>query len=115
MHEVGIAAVALQETREQARRAGAARVSRIELRFGELAGGDPEALRFAFTALVPGTIAAEALLEIERVGALARCAICAEEFVPSGAAGFACPRCGGSAVEWKRGRELELARLEMVP
>lgn len=113
MHELGIAAAALQQTLDRAQRAGGGRVSRIALRIGELSGVDPDALRFALTALLDGTAAEGAAIDIECVGAIARCPDCARDFAPNADAGFFCPRCGSAGATLAQGRELELTRLEL--
>jgi len=112
MHEVGIMASALDAIRQQAGEHGATRVSRIVLRIGALAGVDAEALRFAYEALAPGSIAADAVLEIEAVPARARCAACVTEFGVEQGYIFQCPRCGEYSGDIRAGRELGIARLE---
>lgn len=113
MHELGIAEAALQQALEHSRRAGGSRVARIVLRVGELSGVDPEALRFAFAALQPGTAAEAAVLEIDAVHAVVRCQDCAREFRPGDPFAFACPSCQRICTEVARGRELELTSLEI--
>jgi len=103
---------ALDAIRHQAQQHGAARVSRIVLRIGALAGVDHEALRFAFEALAPGGIASDAVLEIEAVPARARCASCHTEFGVDRGFIFQCPRCGEYSGDIRAGRELGIARLE---
>ncbi len=113
MHEVGIAQAALDQALEQAQRAGAVRIHRIVLRVGTLSGVEPTALEFAMQTLLPGSIADGAGLEIEPVPALARCRSCSHEYSPSDGLLFECPHCGALASTVLRGRELELARLEI--
>ena len=103
---------ALDAVRQQAVKHGATRVSRIVLRIGTLSGVDLDALRFAYEALVPGGIAAGAVLEIETVAARARCAACQVEFGVERGFIFQCPRCGEYSGDIRAGRELGIARLE---
>lgn len=114
MHEVGIMTSALDAVLQQARTHGAHRVQRIVLRIGALSGVDAAALRFAFEAVVPGTPAAEAELEILDVPALAHCAACDTDFGVTSGFIFSCPRCGRLSGEVRQGRELELTRIEMT-
>jgi hydrogenase nickel incorporation protein HypA/HybF len=65
MHESGLMQTALDFACDRAREAGATDIRRIVLRVGEASGVDPDALRFAFEAMVPGTFAGQATLEIE--------------------------------------------------
>ena len=55
---------------------------RIVIRVGALSGVDPEALRFAFTAILPGTPAEGATVQIDPVAAVAYCPDCQQDFVP---------------------------------
>ena len=82
MHELGIAESALEVALAQATAAGATRVLRMVIRVGALSGVDPEALRFAFTAILPGTPAEGAAVQIDSVAAVAYCPDCRQDFVP---------------------------------
>lgn len=113
MHELSIATAALQQALEETRRAGASRVTRMVLRVGTYSGVDVEALRFALTAIQPGTAAAGAALDIDTVAAVARCPDCAREFSPGADFLCACPDCGRISTTLLQGRELELTRLEV--
>ena len=112
MHEVGIIQSTLEIATAKARQAGASRIHRLVLRIGALSGVVPEALESAFAALAPGSIADGALLEIECVPIIGWCGQCAAEF-PSGDFISTCPKCGEPTAAIRRGRELELAQLEI--
>lgn len=114
MHELGIAQSALQLALDKACRERAARVTRIVLRVGALSGVDQEALRFAFTAILPGTPAAGAILQIDPVPAVAYCSDCRQDFTLEENFFLECPKCGGSNATIKQGRELDLVRLELI-
>jgi hydrogenase nickel incorporation protein HypA/HybF len=114
MHELGIAESALNVALTQATAAGATRVLGIVIRVGALSGVDPEALRFAFTAILPGTLAEGAELQIDSVPAMAYCPDCQQDFVPDTNHFFECPTCGRLSATVKQGRELDLVRLEIV-
>jgi hydrogenase nickel incorporation protein HypA/HybF len=90
-----------------------ARIDRIRLRVGVLAGVVSEALEFAFEAMKPETPAANAKLEIERVTARLACRDCRAEFEPDGFPA-ACPTCGNWATEVLQGQELDLILVEFV-
>lgn len=113
MHELGIMESALGLVQRYAAENHACRVERVVLRIGTLSGVDPESLRFAFDVVSRGTPAEGAELEIESVPAVAYCAGCQREF-PGTDRGFifACPNCGDLCGEIRRGREIELGRLE---
>lgn len=91
---------------------GASRVTRVVLRVGAISGVEPDALRFAFDALSPGTVAGGAELVIEIVPAQAHCAGCGRDFTVDGGYLFECPECRAFSGDVRSGRELELARLE---
>lgn len=111
---MGIMESALSLVSRHAAENKARRVSRIVLRIGALAGVELDALRFAFDAVSRGTVAEGAALEIEPVPVAVYCAGCKQEF--SGETDgyiFTCPTCGDLCGEIRRGRELELSRIEM--
>jgi hydrogenase nickel incorporation protein HypA/HybF len=112
MHELSIMQSALTTALEQARQAGAGRVHAIRLRVGALSGVVPEALEFAFQALVPGTAAEAAALTIENIPARFWCGSCSREFQADNL-WAQCPGCHQASAELRAGRELELASLEI--
>jgi hydrogenase nickel incorporation protein HypA/HybF len=112
MHEVSIMTEALRMAVDAAKSAGATRVLKLRLRVGSLSGVVPEAMQFAFDVVCHGTIAEGARLEIEPVQAACWCARCAAEFE---CADFfnECPRCHNFSGELRRGRELDIASVEV--
>ncbi len=115
MHEVGIIESALDVIRREAAKAQAAQVARVVMRVGAISGADLDALRFAFEAVTPGTLAAGAELDLQLVPARAHCRECREDFVIEQGYIFTCPRCQALSGDVRSGRELELARLEFFP
>jgi hydrogenase nickel incorporation protein HypA/HybF len=65
MHEMGIADAIITAARSEAGRHPGARVLRVGLRLGELAGVDRESLTFCFDVLIKGTDLDKAALAIE--------------------------------------------------
>jgi hydrogenase nickel incorporation protein HypA/HybF len=112
MHEIGIMESALETAAQKTRAAGATQIHRLKLRVGKLSGVVPEALRFAFEGLKAGSLAANADLEIEEVPAVCWCAGCAAEFEAPDL-NYQCPRCHQPSSDLRRGREMELASLEI--
>lgn len=112
MHEVSILAAAVRMAVESAQAAGARRITGLRLRVGTLSGAVPEAMRFAWDLVSGDTIAAGARLEMESVPAVRWCATCRAEF--EGADFFnECPRGHNLGGELRRGRELDLAAVEL--
>ena len=115
MHEVGIIESALALVARHAAGHEHRRVSRVVLRIGALAGVEIESLRFAFDVVSRGTVAEGADFEIEEVPVAVYCHGCQEEFaVETGGFIFTCPICGDFCGEIRRGRELELSRIELT-
>src|SRR5574337_20199 len=112
MHELSIANAILDTVRAEAARHPGARVAKVGVRVGELAGVDPEALSFGFDALVKGTDLEPLALEIEFRPRRHRCRRCAESF-PVIDFQVACPACGNSETVCISGDELEVAYLEL--
>jgi len=113
VHEFGVAQSLLEIVEQEARPYGGARVTRVQLRIGQLSAVVPDALRFAFEAITRGGIAEGASLEIEEVPLKIRCHQCAEEFTVENPF-MVCPRCEGVDVEMIAGRELEIRSMEIA-
>jgi hydrogenase nickel incorporation protein HypA/HybF len=109
MHEVAIMEEAVRMAVEAA---GTRRVRKLSLRVGVLSGVVPDALRFAFDVVGRGTAVEGAGLEIESVPAVCWCAACNMEF-ESGDLMDECPRCHNVSGDLRRGRELEIAAVEL--
>ena len=112
MHEVSIMAEAVRLAVETAQTSGAQHVTGVRLRVGTLSGAVPEAMRFAWDVVCLDTIAEGAWLEIETVPAACWCGTCAAEFASADFLGE-CPRCHNVSGELRRGRELDIAAVEM--
>ena len=112
MHEVGIMQNTLAMALDAAERQGGRHIHRIRMRVGAMSGVVRDALQFAFEVATPGTIAEGARLDVDEVPVGCRCRSCGREFEP-GTAAFECPGCRGTDLELCRGREIELASLEV--
>ena len=116
MHELSLMAELQTLAEQQARRAGATRIHRLQLRIGELAGVDGDALRLAFEVVVANSADRElwrtATLDLETVPARCFCPDCRQPFRPPDVI-HACPRCGRLSRQLLAGRELEVVALEV--
>ena len=111
MHELSLMEAVRDQALAAALAEGASRITAINLRIGSLAGVEPEALRFAHTVVMAGTIAAGAELRIDTEAA--HCTVCDAPFpAPDGCCD--CPRCGAISRQLLRGRDLRLLSLEVV-
>jgi hydrogenase nickel incorporation protein HypA/HybF len=85
---------------------------KVGVRVGELAGLDPDALRFAFEALTIDTPLAGLELDIEYRASRSRCRDCGHEFELRNFE-LLCPSCGSLSTDRISGDELEFAYLEV--
>ena len=112
MHELSITQSMLDLVLEQAEKAGAREVGRINLVIGEMTGIVEECVQFYFGFISRGTIAEGADLSFKRVPSRARCRACdklfeLEEFE------WTCPHCGGAELEIVEGKELFIESIEV--
>lgn len=77
MHEYSLIQSLVDRVEREARQRGATAVRRLEVSVGELAGVDPDLFRAAYEAFRPGTVCADAALQ-----------------VVTRPAGWSCPTCG---------------------
>lgn len=109
---MGIVSGVLDAVNASARNAGANRVDAIDLRIGEMTEVIEEALTFAFEALSEGTLSEGAELRVEWVKPRSLCLECASEF-DHDRFHRSCPECGSYETMLTRGRELEIASIEV--
>ncbi len=109
MHEYGIVASLVERVAQEAtpRRA---RVHRLHVAIGELAGVDVELLQTAYETFRPATVCAEADLAVRVVAAAWTCPGCARALAPG--APLQCPVCGRPA-RLAAGDEIVLERIEL--
>ena len=112
MHELSIASAVLDAVRQEADRRPGARVTKIGLRVGDMAGVDRDALSFSFEALVHGTEFEKVALIFESCPVRYHCRACNETFVVSDY-DICCPRCHRPNTDCVGGTELDLVYLEM--
>ena len=110
MHELAVASDILQAVLDQAKAYPGRRVTRVNVRVGELAMIVPDSLSFAFGAIARDTPAAGARLEVDETPLRAVCQDCGES-----AEGLVsrCPSCGGQSLERQGGHEVILASMEI--
>lgn len=104
MHEMSIALSIVDAVVAKARQEGGVRISAIDLLIGKLAGIEPESLKFCFSAAARGTLAAEALLNIEEPEGVGECGECGMSF-PVNFYYAECPRCRSLRVKIVSGEE----------
>ncbi len=112
MHELSITQDMLDLALSEAKKANAAKIGKINLVIGEMAGVVDECVRFYFDFLSKDTIAQGAALNIKRVPKQARCRDCGKEFELEDF-NWVCPYCKGNLLEITAGSELFLESIEV--
>ncbi|MGC9195415.1 MAG: hydrogenase maturation nickel metallochaperone HypA [Syntrophobacteraceae bacterium] len=111
MHELSIAQSLLDIIVEESNKHGLARINKVRLRIGELSAVVPESLLFCFDLVSRDTVAAGAVIEMERIAVTARCDKCDFSFEVKDRV-FECPKCGEPVLEMLGGRELDVMSIE---
>lgn len=112
MHEMALAEAVLKIVEATARDQSCNKVTMVRLDIGVLSHVEPDALRFCFDAVMQGSIAECARLEIERAPGRGWCHDCAGE-VPVAALGAACPECGGYKLQVTGGSDMRVRDMEV--
>ena len=107
MHELSIAMSIVDICTEETEKAGAKKVTMVELDIGSMSGVVIEALEFAWEAATQNSVAEGSELRIHSVDARARCPECAQEFDVENFYS-PCPGCGAFGYEIFRGQELKV-------
>ncbi|MBN2158540.1 MAG: hydrogenase maturation nickel metallochaperone HypA [Spirochaetes bacterium] len=115
MHELSIMSNVLDIVLEHAKKNGAARVVKVNLRIGHLSDIIPDWAQTYFDMLSKDTIADGAALDIERVPVSIRCHACGHEHTfPDKKWSFTCVKCDSSDIELLQGREFSITSIEIT-
>lgn len=112
MHEMSLCEGVLQILEDHAQSQGFHQVKTVWLEIGALSGVDPEAMRFGFDAVMKGTLADGATLEIINLPGQAWCLPCSKP-VAVNARYDACPECGSYQLQVTGGDEMRIKELEV--
>ena len=112
MHELSITHDMLNLVLEQAEKAGAKEVGKINLVIGEMTGVVEDCVQFYFNFLSQGTIAEGAALSFTMVPTTALCRVCDKPFELK-EFDWACPYCQGNSMEIIAGKELFVESIEV--
>lgn len=113
MHEMALCEGVLRVLEDEAERQSFQRVKAVWLEIGTLSHVEPEAMRFCFEAVMRGTLAEGAVLEIVRPPGEAWCLGCSAT-VALPERGAACPSCGGYRLQVTGGDEMRIKELEVA-
>ncbi len=112
MHEQSIVESILTLALQNAEKADAHKIIRIDLVVGDFTGVVEDAVNFYFGFLSQNTIAAGAAIRYTHVAAQLRCRDC-DLLFPLQKRNYRCPKCDGVRVEIVGGRELYIENMEV--
>jgi hydrogenase nickel incorporation protein HypA/HybF len=112
MHEISIAESIVELAERNAREQDGHSIQLIKLRLGEFTTIVSEALQFAFEIARQGTMAAQAVLEIESVPMIVCCVVCKSEGLPVIGLCLICGQCG-FPLKIISGEELQIEYIEV--
>ena len=112
MHELSITQSMFDLVLEQANKAKAKKVEKINMVIGEMTGIVGDSVQFYFDFLSKGTIAEEAALSFSMVPPKVRCRNCSKTFKLKEFE-WTCPYCHGESLEIIAGQELYVESIEV--
>lgn len=113
MHELSIVEALIDQVQHELDRAGQrGSVMQVEVSIGRMSGVHPDAVRFAFELLAPGTIVERAEIVIEEPKAVCRCLVCDAQTEIDDLV-VQCPKCGSDAIAIEGGRDMMLQSIEI--
>ena len=110
MHEMSLAESVLQIIEDASRIQQFHRVRTVVLEIGALAAVEPDAMRFAFDAVMRDTLADGARLELIEMPGQGRCTACSLTVALQEQYGL-CPECGSPRIEIVAGRQMRVKDL----
>jgi hydrogenase nickel incorporation protein HypA/HybF len=113
MHELSVTQSILDLALQHAERAGATRLTKINLTVGEIAGIVDQSVQFYFDMLSKDTLAEGAELVFTEVPARFRCKECGEEFPMQRDRTWLCPQCQAHGGKVISGREFFMQSIEV--
>ena len=109
MHEMSITQAVVDAVVEKL---GDAEVTSVRLSVGKLSGVVVDSIRFCFDLVAEGTTLAGAALVVDEPLGAACCRTCGAEFEVDDPI-VLCPRCDGSDVDVRSGRDLRIVSVEV--
>jgi hydrogenase nickel incorporation protein HypA/HybF len=113
MHEMALAEGVLQIVEDTMRGQSDGRITAVWLEIGELSTVEPSAMQFCFEAVVKGSVADGARLEIDRIPGQAWCHDCGKT-VHVAHLIAPCPFCGGFKLQVTGGEDMRVKEMEMA-
>lgn len=114
MHELSIAISMIDQITEESESRGGLNVEAVHLKLGVFSGVDKDALLFAWDLACEGTSLQGSRLVVETIPLVIYCPSCKTERSPESVYQLCCPQCETPAQDILRGREIEVAALEIA-
>jgi hydrogenase nickel incorporation protein HypA/HybF len=111
MHELRIVEDLLAIVEEVAREKKLQKVTRVNILMGQLVHVVPNIFETAFREAVRGSVAEDAVIDIEKTKVRLKCRDCGTEFMPSESC-FECHNCGSGDTDIISGNELFIKSIE---
>lgn len=112
MHEYAVTKNIVDIVVEEAEKAGARKIIKIQLAIGDLSTIIDESVQMYFDIISEGTIAQGAQLIFKRIPAEFKCRKCGFIFIKP-QKGFDCPQCGGLGMPTGVGKEFYVESIEI--
>lgn len=112
MHEMAIAQNIVNIAVAAAEKAGAKRITRVNVVAGELRAIIPAQLICSFGLMAENTIASRAYLHLEITPLLGKCRQCDETFAVKDYC-YVCPKCSNDDIQTISGTELRVKEIEI--
>ena len=107
MHEFSIALNILDIATAETEKAGARKVTRIEIEIGDASGVMLEALEFAMQSAIKNTVLEDASIVFFQIESILECNACHKQFKSDSTVAI-CPQCGELTMNVLSGRELKV-------
>jgi hydrogenase nickel incorporation protein HypA/HybF len=112
MHELAVTQSILDISLRHAQKAGAGKITGINLVIGEFASIVDDSVQFYWELYAQGTIAQNAQLHFERIAGEMTCTNCKLSFHPKDT-DFACPDCKSEFVQITKGDEFRVDSIDV--
>lgn len=112
MHEYHAVQNVVNQALEEAKKAGAGKITEIKLAIGDLSTFLNEPVQMYFDIIAKGTIAEGAKLTFRRIPAELMCKSCGQKFDKPDK-GFDCPVCGSEGIPTGAGSEFYIESIEV--
>ncbi len=113
MHEISLVLALVDQVEELARAQHFDRVLTIWLCVGALSGADLSCIEFCFSEVTRSSVLDGARLILQRIEVELACRVCAELSAPPDSADLCCGRCRSTDVQICKGRDFQIAELEV--